>query len=255
MQGATVSGSGNVIVQIEGDGNTVLLGKPHLVLTRHTKQVQIRSDLQLLVPYNRTLPLIGRETELQELWDFLHRQQKIAVRVLTGEGGAGKTRLALTLCDEASEKGWDAGFLTSDELKRFMSQQNLTEWGWRKPTLAVVDYAASQAAELSRWLVGLAGNPGFDNRPLRLLLLERHAENDSGWWQTVFGRGSWEAINVQALLDPEQPLRLPSLGVKARAELLRAMLNKLGYGTKRNADDLEATHELRAAEWAGQPLF
>jgi Ni2+-binding GTPase involved in maturation of urease and hydrogenase len=43
----------------------------------------------------------------------------VAVRCVTGEGGSGKTRLAIELCELAEGAGWDAGFVTFDELTRF----------------------------------------------------------------------------------------------------------------------------------------
>ena len=49
--------------------------------------------------------------------------------------------------------------------------------------MVVIDYAAALARDLRRWMEILArpeSQPGGEK--LRLLLLERHAEHDLGWW-------------------------------------------------------------------------
>src|SRR4026207_1518621 len=110
-QQANAQGSDITIVQIEGDHNVVnVAGKPHLTLTRFVSRRQIRQDLDRLSPYTRSTPLLGREAELASLHAFLHQPRGLSVRVLTGGGGSGKTRLALELTEQAAELGWSAGF-------------------------------------------------------------------------------------------------------------------------------------------------
>src|SRR5262249_19786599 len=126
--------------------------------------------------------------------------------------GRGKTRLALELCEQVAPEGWRAGFLTSAEMRRFRAQQNLSSWGWNAPVLVVVDYAASQGERLHEWMVGLAASPAQSEvRPLRRLLLERQADVDGCWWQTVFGRGGGDARAAQGLLDRPGPIVLPPI--------------------------------------------
>jgi len=57
---------------------------------------------------------------------FLHGDHPILVRVLTGGGGSGKTRLAVELCEKAVSDDWNAGFVTRQELRRFHGAQNLS---------------------------------------------------------------------------------------------------------------------------------
>jgi len=130
-------GSGNIFVQAQGDGITVTIGLPHLTLVpvqRRLKHSQITSEIQLLDAYRRTIPVVGREQDMNGLWHWLHDGQRgISVRTLTGRAGAGKTRIAielmLRLAEEQPGKWW-TGFLTTDELRRFVGQQNLSSWGW-----------------------------------------------------------------------------------------------------------------------------
>jgi hypothetical protein len=151
-QHAVADGRNNIIVQIQGDGNSVVPHLPHLTLTRYlTRRQQRESETDLLTPYSMAIPMIGREQQMAELHDWLTSAKPIAIRVLVGRAGTGKTRLALELCDEAVKQQWDAGFVTERELDRFMTQQNLATWGWRRPTLIVIDYAAARARQLHYW--------------------------------------------------------------------------------------------------------
>ncbi len=189
-QTAQIRGSGNRVIQAGRDVN--LGAEPKLHLTRYeTRRGRIDSDADRLTAYARAIDMIGRELEMQALSDWLETDRPIALRVLTGPAGTGKTRLALELVDRAIEDEWDAGFVTDRELARFAAQANLAAWGWRNPTLIVVDYAAARAQQLAVRLAELADNDSAT--PLRLLLIERHADPGSGWWREAFGRGSGDA--------------------------------------------------------------
>lgn len=249
------TGSGNVVIQIAGDGNTVEFGRPHLCLTLHAVRSQrVAADIDRLVPFARAVPLIGRDEELADLRAFLAGPAAIAVRVLIGEAGAGKTRLALELCRDAQQRGWEAGFATAREMQRFLAQQNLVDWGWRKPTLIVVDYAAALADALQAWLGELADHAGDESRPLRLLLLERHADTEVGWWAKVFGGADSASLGVPALLDPPYPQLLkPLVGLEHRLCLLRAAFAQFGGSEAALPDDLAA--RVMDGDWGAHPLL
>ena len=185
IQSANVDGQGNIIVQIEGDRNTVnLRGLAHLTLTRFLNLRDSKTDTDLLSPYSRSIELVGREREHgRSAWLARKRQADLRARARRA-GRCGKTRLALELCERLKEP-WDAGFVRDRELHRFLAAQNLSSWGWQRPTLVVIDYAASHAEALHGWLGELADYSGPAKERLRLLLLERHADTSSGWWQTV----------------------------------------------------------------------
>ncbi|MBF0135108.1 MAG: tetratricopeptide repeat protein [Magnetococcales bacterium] len=209
--------------------------------------------VQRLDPRARFLPLIGREGELRDLYGWLDGEKPVSVRALIGGAGRGKTRLAMELGQLVEQWGWHAGFLPSESLETLVVQQ--AESGWSCPTLAVIDYAAPQAATIHRWLKQLVSHqkqrPVTGKQiPLRILLLERVVEEGSGWWQTLLGSGSWKDTDVQGLLDPPEPVRLEMLSPAKGEEILSLMLHQSGV-----SEPMPLQLPPEAPEWRGEPLF
>jgi tetratricopeptide (TPR) repeat protein len=255
-QRAVIQGNHNIAVQIVGDGNSVNIHHPHLSLLRYGA-LAVRDVVGMLYAQARVIPVIGREDTLDRLGAWAGGDAPISVRVIVGDGGSGKTRLAMELCDRLADTGWDAGFITASELSRFRAQQNLGTWGWCRPTLAVVDDEAAWADLLNVWLSELANNPGTPGAPLRILLLERHADPGRGWWQAAFGMGGASAYAIQGLLDPPEPVRLLPLAPPQRRQILDAMLAKLGSNERVPAEGTDAQFDQRLANliWGGGPLY
>ena len=69
----------------------------------------------LLNPWYRVVPLVGRDRELAELDAWCDLPERVSVRAIVGEGGSGKTRLALHHVDRTNRRpGWRAGVLAPD---------------------------------------------------------------------------------------------------------------------------------------------
>ncbi len=259
QQAASIAGTGNTIVQIVGDSNSVTVDPPYLTLTRFVGRRHIHQDLDRLSPYTRSTPLLGRKNELENLHAFLHDPRPMLARVIIGGGGSGKTRLALELCEQICTTGWNAGFVTRTELQRFFTQKNLSDWGWQKPTLIVVDYAAEHAELLGKWLDELTDRTTSQTQVLRLLFLERNADTHTGWWATAFTSGGWGALNKQALLDPAEPVTMQPLAhANDRLSLLSEMLAQAdpkGLISTKLGVDHAFRHKLMQLPWGGDPLF
>lgn len=221
-----------VIIQSDGDGRTIVAGQPHLTLARwHGRRRPVRSPVDLLNPFSRAIGLVGREAEMAGLQAWLGGEAPIAARCLVGAAGVGKTRLAIELCEWAEAREWRSGFIEAKELARFLDQQNLSAWGWQDPTLAVIDNAAGTARVLRQWLVELAANPGVAGRPLRLLLLERHAERDVGWWHDLVTPRSFQEDGLLDLFDPPEPCPLATIACEDdRTRLAAAAAAAAGLG-------------------------
>lgn len=200
---------------------------PELVLEEPSQRKhEIRGELDLLIPYQRTTAFVGRRDVFESMQAWVLSEAAASVRVVTGGGGTGKTRLAVELVEwlEQAEPGqWNCGFLTQAEIDRFSGLWNLSQWRRPKPVLAVVDYAAGSAQKLRAWLEQLSAAKNGGAK-LRLLLLEREASFESGWLASMIPRGS-SASAVQALFDPPEPVRLEAVAeVADRRSVLQATL-------------------------------
>ena len=98
----------------------------------------------------------------------------IALAVVTGKGGSGKTRMAVELCDDLSSIGWYAGFLpmTTDVTDQELAalEEITTE------LMVVVDYA--EEAQRDR-LVRVFRALHVRHAPTRIVLTARGAD---AWW-------------------------------------------------------------------------
>lgn len=267
----TAVATGAIIVQIQGNGNSVVAELPHLELTRPRGiSSRIRTDsasrpyeIDVIRPFTRSIDLVGREDELADLRAWLRDDSPIKVRVLTGPAGYGKTRLGLEVIEQMASEGWRSGFLTRAELIRFRSQQNCAAWGWNAPVLAVVDYASASANVLHSWLKELADHPflerpsGKCEAPLRILLLDRQAERGRGWWRQVFGLGDRAAV-LEQLVDPASPVPLrPLSDVDQRRAILSRTLERLvsDVTLPTPGADTHFDHQLATLTWGGVPLL
>ena len=119
--------------------------------------------------------------------------------LLHGPGGAGKTRLLISLAARLRRQGWTAGFLTrphdafeSTLRQRGHALEQLVEHGEDHGLLLVIDYAEGRQGDV-RQLAELVGRgTGGVARPLRIVLLARSAGE---WWQALYD----ETPNIQRL--------------------------------------------------------
>ncbi|MEM7042536.1 MAG: tetratricopeptide repeat protein [Pseudomonadota bacterium] len=263
-QEARTDGSYNNTVQIVEDGNQITFnGARPLVLSKYGEghyRAEVRREFDLLKPYARALEIVGRDDERRSLREWLNADAKLSIRVLTGQGGSGKTRLALDLCDGLSEEDWQAGFIDGDDLKTVCEDASMVAWAWAKPTLVVVDYAATFGETLHRWLGRLVDHVKAEAPVLRILLLERQADEKTGWWQTVFGGGKTKDRAIQERLDPSRPIDIQALSASTlRREIFLAALSRSAEELKKEPPAVEDSEDFdnRLADltWGGRPLF
>ena len=258
IQTANVRGQGNVTVQIVGEHNQVTVaGTAALRLTMYARRRREAGETGLLSPYTQSIDLIGREPQLAELKAWLGSGRDIAIQVRTGKAGTGKTRLAFDLCDKLQGGDWQAGFVNGEHLMNLVTDAG-ARWGWDVPTLAVVDYAAQWADGLRRWFSQLADYAPTDAPPLRILLLERQAEVESGWLQAALGTGTSQERTIREMLDPGEAV--PVAGLMApehRRAVLDSMLTKLQspIRTPPVGADPDFDRRLQELTWGGEALF
>jgi tetratricopeptide (TPR) repeat protein len=182
--------------------------------------------------------LYGRESDLDAITRWAKSESTAAsARLVTGEGGAGKTRLAAAAAAKLRAEGWTAGFLPRTDAA-------LLEVG-DKGLFLILDYPEEQV-ERTRALLQKLAELKTAPYPVRLLLLSRRPFAE---WQPqtdmLEGRFGRQAIAAPGELSLDQAGALIAEAVKRFAAVAR----------------LAEPHVVGAAEWLGQspahrlPLF
>jgi hypothetical protein len=136
------------------------------------------------------VPFHGREQEMADLRAWCLGEDPVRVRLYTGPGGMGKTRLALEVARTLRAEGWRTGFLEPEALTS-------PDQAWTQVSrpggkvLVVVDYAETRRDVLIPLLRGIYET---DEGPYRVILLARAALD---WWEQL----KTERHGVGALLS------------------------------------------------------
>ncbi|TDL37478.1 tetratricopeptide repeat protein [Kocuria rosea] len=168
-----------------------------------------RSPGALLQAQHGMVPFADRSDQLADLQAWCQQQGTLALRVVTGDGGAGKTRLAAELCVVMAARGWDTGFAEFNP----PGKEHVDDYD--RATLVVVDDADQHVDLLEKLLSTLDYRP-HGAVPVRLLLLARNLQ---GWWAQ---------LNVQTervpeeIADPVLQLTDGELGQEERAHQFHA---------------------------------
>ena len=189
-------------------------------------------EIQLLDARFRAVPYIGREADLETLWNWLTGPAPMSFQVIVGRGGSGKTRIAyrlLELIEERMPFTWHAGVLEPQRFADNLANERFRRWRGRRPTLIVIDYAASCSERLQQNVVpelsSSCATADPNGPPLRFLLLERGADEREGWYASLLRA----AASAKPDLFPNAPLRLAALDGGQRLELLNAVLAALHH--------------------------
>ncbi|GAB4085844.1 hypothetical protein GCM10028784_24740 [Myceligenerans cantabricum] len=126
--------------------------------------------MRLLDPALRIVPFAGRDAEMAELGTWAGGTDPVRVRLLTGMGGSGKSRLGVELSSRLARRRWRTVRLDPADDPR-----DLAEACRGARTLVVVDDAGS----FPRLPDQLGALRGADVSRLRVLLLARTGRH---WW-------------------------------------------------------------------------
>lgn len=123
-----------------------------------------------------TIPFMGREGERRELKNFIDSPASWSWWSITGQAGAGKSRLALQCLRELSY-AWFGFFLndkaTADDAATFRPFSN---------TLVVIDYVNGREYVVANIMKNLARIFKDTSYSLRILLIERENNRETGSW-------------------------------------------------------------------------
>jgi hypothetical protein len=144
---------------------------------------------QLLRPEREVVRFWPR-AELAALGDWVESGEHVAIQLVHGTGGAGKTRLALELAKRTKENGWLLQWVHRG------TEQEAAELAGRakKKALLVVDYAEVRS-NLPKLLADATSNT--DGPGVRVLLLARSAGE---WWrQLIYDSDNPLSVLLQAI--------------------------------------------------------
>lgn len=180
-----------------------------------------RSPAGLLRAEARVVRFYGRDREVGRLRDWCHAGACADVRLLSGPGGQGKTRLAGELVRVMGAEGWVGGFVARFEaLDRDEVVAGLGNGA--VPLLLVVDYAETRRQELPR-MIERAHRVA--PAPVRILLLARSAGE---WWETLCEDAMLEAAG-EVPLGPLVPAADRTEFRTAATDLAKGLRRVPGY--------------------------
>lgn len=160
LSGLSIDWQGDECIISEGQGRRCL-NIPDLSASFNADSIEY-----LLSWKSRLTGLIGREQELQTLHAWADVPQRINCRLITGEGGTGKTRLAFEFARQLREhKGWQAGEAQGLSGSWYTGGAGM---------LLVIDYPEQRPDKVRALLEALARQPLTCK--LRLLLLGRNGD-------------------------------------------------------------------------------
>lgn len=114
----------------------------------------------------------GREPQMAELRQWAEDPRLVSVKLITGEGGVGKTRLAAEFGETLQCDNWSSGFVYLRKSQSFPCRKN--------GTLMIVDYPEENRPGLDEFLRDLSEiNP---KSKFRVLLLTRKTAD---YWQDL----------------------------------------------------------------------
>jgi len=156
-----------------------------------------RSLARLLDPRREVVAFIGRHDELDALVAWCEDPAAIRLRLVTGPGGVGKTRLAVELADRLRKMGWVCERVADGKETNAIS---VLRQASKRNALLVIDYAETRTG-LSQLTSELADPRGTD---VRVLLLAR---SGGDWWDQlgIENPAVWDLVQAARLVTIELP--------------------------------------------------
>ena len=193
----------------------------------------------------------GRRNELEKLNNWLI-QSHVSVWAITGQGGSGKSRLALQFAnqiedDTEKESIGKAVWIDNEVLDKLLTYN---DFSYPKPVLFICDYAANYEEKLSRVVDKISRTQAN----AKFLLIER-----SDLWYSVY-RQKNDVMKDHAV---EEPIFLDHLDFSPEeyADIMQDFSNALfGIGVKQITEEaqnriIQKTKELSGEKCAARCLF
>jgi hypothetical protein len=211
---------------LEDESARGVLSPPYTRLpVRATAEFLRRSPIHLLYPQYGVVPFHGREAELADLTQWLEGGE-VALGLLLGRGGSGKTRLAAEFCRTHADGLWVGGFAVPGADVEVLASAV-------SPLLLIVDEAETRVDELAAFISHFARVGRRE--PTRLLLVSREGGE---WWEESLPRRL--DIESRALLDLpwEREVLAFDERLSARNELFETAARSFAAKTERSSENL-----------------
>lgn len=147
----------------------------------------------------RSIPFCGRETEIAKLTEFVQADDPFRWWAVTGQAGAGKSRLAYEMIRQLPPSWF--GFFVNDHALQRDAEQFVPFCN----TVVVIDYVAGRERQIAELIHGLQRSFEKTNYKLRILLLERENNRKTGSWYAMLlqrcGRAEAETLKSAEYKD------------------------------------------------------
>lgn len=182
----------------------------------------------------------GRQDDVDFLRSFLNHDKPFQWQLIYGDGGMGKSRLALELL-KLNEDLWRGGFVLSE----WFIKQNPSLWKPQSNMILIIDYAATQAQKVGELIVALYAASEKYRFKVRLLLLERSASGD---WLDQLNKPGIE-VRTTRFANPHE---LIAIDMKHLVGLVRQRLEEKGINPP---DDIAIKAKIKEIDPKCRPLF
>ena len=198
------------------------------------------------------LPFCGRISEMSQLQDFLDDAQKFMWWAVTGQAGAGKSRLALEFL-KCSTGSW-FGFFINDKAV----QRDFDSFEPFNNTVIVIDYVAGREGFVANAIRSIKGKFENTDYKVRILLLEReNSRNASSWYYKLIQRfGKYDSYNIKSMEYKNYFLNLGDLDRASVETLIKEVMNQRGIeGDDTVARELCDAYGKKYEKLQFRPLF
>ncbi len=210
---------GNVIV---GDVNGIVVQigslqtslEPVTLPWRHVAAGSSSLDIFNLLTWRSRLSgsLLGRDDALADLLAWARNDNRsIAIRILSGQGGSGKSRLAAEVAETLRNDGWSTGLITLDKVTTLPMS--------RKGLFIAVDYPETNRSAVKALLIAI-GRLESSLGKIRLLLVSRQPL--SFWEEDLIASHASELCDTQEIV-------LAALSMESTTALIQIVSSQLNF--------------------------
>ena len=204
---------------------TKLLANPIVGLSPYQQHPTGGDGLQQYHFSMQTVPFCGRTEELAALKEFVYQDRSFSWWAVTGQAGAGKSRLALELLRQLPAP-W-VGFFLNDNC----SEKDVESINPFSNTIVVIDYVAGRERTVANILHAIEKPFAGTAYHLRVLLLERENIRNSGsWYGKLLQRyGRYDVGELKAQEYTAAFLNIGDLDEKAISDFIGKVCKLRGY--------------------------